>query len=67
MSNKFFQGGAKHFVGGFAPLRPMVTGLVRIIYNGKRTSTRTSRMHLRGLGNLCSSAVYNQVQLALIF
>jgi len=24
-------------------------------------------MHLRGLGNLCSSAVYNQGQLTLIF
>ena len=34
---------------------------------GKRTSTRTSRMHLRGFGNLCSSTVYNQGQLTLIF
>jgi len=33
---------------------------------GKRTSTRTPRMHLRGLGNLCSSAGYNQRQLTLI-
>jgi len=28
---------------------------------------RTSLMHLRGLGNLFSSADYNQGQLALIF
>jgi len=35
--------------------------------NGKRTSTRTSRMHFGGLGNLCSSVVYNQGQLTLIF
>jgi len=31
--------------------------------NGKRTGTRTSRMQLRGLGNLRSSAVYNQEKL----
>jgi len=30
-------------------------------------STRTSRMHLRGLGNVCSSAAYSQGQLTLIY
>jgi len=31
----------------------------------ERTSTRTSRMHLRGFGNLCSSVVYNQRRLTI--
>ena len=35
--------------------------------NGKRTGARTSRMQIRGSGNLCSSAVYNQRKLTSIF
>ena len=38
---------------------------VSIFQYGKRTSTRTSRTHLRGLGNQCSSAVYNQRRLTI--
>jgi len=49
MSNTFFQGGENCFRGALPPCA-LGYGPDKHHQYGKRTSTRTSRMHLRGLG-----------------